>query len=120
MLDFTTGWYRKASRFFTPESGTGYTKYRGNFLSHQLDYAGTACSRSVLYRYSVMDGRSVLRTYLPWQWRRAVRLRYTAIIDVALPGIQGEDLKNGRGSLNTPVNKTSEELTVTTGINAYL
>ncbi len=47
-LDFATGWYRKASRFFAPEPGTEYAEVPGNLLCvHQLDYAGTARSRSV-------------------------------------------------------------------------
>lgn len=122
-LDFATGWYRKASRFFTPESGTGYTEVPGEFAFVSTNSITQGQPVPDLFVPLFRDGwkiRFAYRTF-PWQSEASGKAAVHCVIIGFARSIPGEDFKKRQRIFEYSwQTKTTEELTVTTGINAYL
>lgn len=122
-LDFATGWYRKASRFFAPESGTGYAEVPGEFAFVSTNSITQGQSVPDLFVPLFRDGwkiRFAYRTF-PWQSEASGKAAVHCVIIGFARSIPGEDFKKRQRIFEYSwQTKTTEELTVKTGINAYL
>lgn len=122
-LDFSTGWYRKASRFFAPEPGTGYAEILGEFAFVSTNSITQGQPVPDLFGPLFRDGwkiRFAYRTF-PWQSEASGKAAVHCVIIGFARSIPGEDFKKRQRVFEYFwQNGTTEELTVTTGINAYL
>lgn len=122
-MDFATGWYRKASRFFAPESGTGYAEILGEFAFVSTNSITQGQPVPDLFVPLFRDGwkiRFAYRTF-PWQSEASGKAAVHCVIIGFARSIPGEDFKKRQRIFEYSwQTKTTEELTVKTGINAYL
>ena len=122
-LDFATGWYRKASRFFAPEPGTEYAEVPGEFAFVSTNSITQGQPVPDLFGPLFRDGwkiRFAYRTF-PWQSEASGKAAVHCVIIGFARSIPGEDFKKRQRIFEYSwQTKTTEELTVTTGINAYL
>lgn len=122
-LDFSTGWYRKASRFFAPESGTGYAEILGEFAFVSTNSITQGQPVPDLFGPLFRDGwkiRFAYRTF-PWQSEASGKAAVHCVIIGLARSNPGEDFKKRQRLFEYFwQNGTTDELTVKTGINAYL
>lgn len=122
-LDFSTGWYRKASRFFAPESGTGYAEILGEFAFVSTNSITQGQPVPDLFGPLFRDGwkiRFAYRTF-PWQSEASGKAAVHCVIIGFARIIPGEDFKKRQRLFEYFWQSgTTEEVTVKTGINAYL
>ena len=122
-LDFSTGWYRKASRFFAPEPGTGYAEILGEFAFVSTNSITQGQPVPDLFGPLFRDGwkiRFAYRTF-PWQSEASGKAAVHCVIIGLARSNPGEDFKKRQRLFEYFwQNGTTDELTVKTGINAYL
>lgn len=122
-LDFSTGWYRKASRFFAPEPGTGYAEIPGEFAFVSTNSITQGQPVPDLFGPLFRDGwkiRFAYRTF-PWQSEASGKAAVHCVIIGFARSIPGEDFKKRQRLFEYFWQSgTTEELSVKTGINAYL
>lgn len=122
-LDFSTGWYRKASRFFAPESGTGYAEILGEFAFVSTNSITQGQPVPDLFGPLFRDGwkiRFAYRTF-PWQSEASGKAAVHCVIIGLARSNPGEDFKKRQRLFEYFwQNGTTDELAVKTGINAYL
>ena len=122
-LDFSTGWYRKASRFFAPEPGTGYAEIPGEFAFVSTNSITQGQPVPDLFGPLFRDRwkiRFAYRTF-PWQSEASGKAAVHCVIIGFARSIPGEDFKKRQRVFeHFWQNGTTEEVTVKTGINAYL
>ena len=122
-LDFSTGWYRKASRFFAPEPGTGYAEIPGEFAFVSTNSITQGQPVPDLFGPLFRDGwkiRFAYRTF-PWQSEASGKAAVHCVIIGFARIIPGEDFKKRQRLFEYFWQSgTTEEVTVKTGINAYL
>ncbi|WP_053089337.1 class I SAM-dependent DNA methyltransferase [Rothia dentocariosa] len=122
-LDFATGWYRKASRFFAPGPGTEHVEVPGEFAFVSTNSITQGQPVPDLFSPLIRDGwkiRFAYRTF-PWQSEASGKAAVHCVIIGFARSIPGEDFKKRQRIFEYSwQTKTTEELTVTTGINAYL
>lgn len=122
-LDFATGWYRKASRFFAPEPGIEYVEVPGEFAFVSTNSITQGQPVPDLFGPIIRDGwkiRFAYRTF-PWQSEASGKAAVHCVIIGLARSNPGEDFKKRQRLFEYFwQNGTTEELTVTTGINAYL
>ena len=122
-LDFSTGWYRKASRFFAPGPGTEHVEVPGEFAFVSTNSITQGQPVPDLFSPLIRDGwkiRFAYRTF-PWQSEASGKAAVHCVIIGFARSIPGEDFKKRQRIFEYSwQTKTTEELTVTTGINAYL
>lgn len=122
-LDFATGWYRKASRFFAPGPGTEHVEVPGEFAFVSTNSITQGQPVPDLFSPLIRDGwkiRFAYRTF-PWQSEASGKAAVHCVIIGFARSIPGEDFKKQQRIFEYSwQSKTTEELTVKTGINAYL
>lgn len=122
-LDFATGWYRKASRFFAPEPGTEYAEVPGEFAFVSTNSITQGQPVPDLFGPLFRDGwkiRFAYRTF-PWQSEASGKAAVHCVIIGFARIIPGEDFKKRQRLFEYFWQSgTTEEVTVKTGINAYL
>ena len=122
-LDFATGWYRKASHFFAPELGTEYVEVPGEFAFVSTNSVTQGQPVPDLFGPLFRDGwkiRFAYRTF-PWQSEASGKAAVHCVIIGFARSIPGEDFKKRQRVFEYFwQNGTTEELSVKTGINAYL
>ena len=122
-LDFSTGWYRKASRFFAPEPGTEHVEVPGEFAFVSTNSITQGQPVPDLFSPLIRDGwkiRFAYRTF-PWQSEASGKAAVHCVIIGLARSNPGEDFKKRQRLFEYFwQNGTTDELTVKTGINAYL
>ena len=122
-LDFATGWYRKASRFFAPGPGTEHVEVPGEFAFVSTNSITQGQPVPDLFSPLIRDGwkiRFAYRTF-PWQSEASGKAAVHCVIIGLARSNPGEDFKKRQRLFEYFwQNGTTEEVTVKTGINAYL
>ena len=122
-LDFSTGWYRKASRFFAPESGAEYAEVPGEFAFVSTNSITQGQPVPDLFGPLFRDGWKIRYAYrtFPWQSEASGKAAVHCVIIGFARDMPGENFTKRRRLFEYSWhNGTTQELSVKTGINAYL
>ena len=117
-LDYVTGWYRKASRFFVPEPGTEYAEVPGEFAFVSTNSITQGQAVAPLFSPLFRDGwriRFAYRTF-PWQSDAKGKAAVHCVIIGCTRNITGLQ----RLFLYSWESGITEEINVQVGINGYL
>lgn len=117
-LDFSTGWYRKASRFFGPEFDSNYSSVPGEFAFVSTNSIAQGQPVADLFKPLFNDGWKIKFAYQTFPWESEANGR--AAVHCVIIGFTRNYSERQRLFTYSWDNKTTEELTVNIGINAYL
>lgn len=117
-LDYVTGWYRKASRFFVPEPGTEYAEVPGEFAFVSTNSITQGQAVAPLFSPLFRDGWRIRFAYRTFPWQSDAKGKaavHCVIIGCArnITGLQRLFLYSWESGI-------TEEINVQIGINGYL
>lgn len=117
-LDFSTGWYRKASYFFATDLNNKYVSVPGEFAFVSTNSIAQGQPVADLFKPLFQEGWTIKFAYqtFPWESEAAGR----ATVHCVIVGFTREHREKQRLFTYSWESKETEEIKVTTGVNAYL